>query len=70
MEVYLTCLETKRLAAALDVRFDVDSVIGYAKSLGFAYRGMRINLNPVFINNLTTSPRLKIGYINKVGRIE
>src|SRR5579871_1808981 len=56
INVCLACSEQRHRPQR--IRFDIDSVIGFASSLAFARRGVKINFAPQFHENLQTSVHL------------
>jgi hypothetical protein len=60
--VCLACSE--RPARTNEVQYDIDSVIGFARSLAFAQQGLYLNFAPQFHQNLRTNVHLTLPVID------
>jgi hypothetical protein len=50
------CLHSsEQLRRPMEIQYDIDSTLGYARSLAFAKRGLMINLAPQFLSNIRTN---------------
>jgi hypothetical protein len=58
-ETYKICLNCSRMRPySYELSYDIDSCLGFAKSLGFARQGLHLNLFPSFQSNIQTNLHL------------
>jgi hypothetical protein len=68
IRVCLPCSE--QVHRPIHSRFDFDSILGFAQSLGFAKRGIMVNLAPQFSTNIQTNLHLSLPVTYTVGQRE
>jgi hypothetical protein len=59
-QICLHCSQSSQVTAAATVMFDIDSIMGFTSSLSFAKQGIRFNLSPQVVSNLSTDLHLAL----------
>jgi len=57
-EVCIYCSHQEQPSVLPTVEYDIDSIMGFARSLAMAKQGIRLNLTPQVVSNLATNIHL------------